>query len=79
MQSSHVTEEQIRRQAYAIYLHRGGQHGHDRDDWLQAEYELMQLPVRQIAARPLSPPGRGRIGNRSLVALVRMAMISGVV
>lgn len=69
MQSSHVTKDQIRNQAYAIYLHRGGQHGHDRDDWLQAEDELMQVPVHQIATLPPAAarprPDRQKIARRA--------------
>ncbi len=34
------THEEIERRAYEIYLARGGQHGHDVEDWLQAENEL---------------------------------------
>jgi hypothetical protein len=33
-------EEQIRQRAHQIYLQRGGQHGSDVNDWLQAEVEL---------------------------------------
>ena len=33
-------EEEIRRRAYEIYLARGGEPGHDLEDWLQAEREL---------------------------------------
>ena len=33
-------EEDIRYRAYEIYVERGAQHGHDVDDWLQAEREL---------------------------------------
>jgi hypothetical protein len=32
--------EEIRIRAYGIYIERGGQPGHDLDDWLQAEREL---------------------------------------
>jgi hypothetical protein len=32
--------EQIRIRAYEIYLERGGQPGHDLDDWIQAERDL---------------------------------------
>jgi hypothetical protein len=32
--------EEIRIRAYEIYIERGGQPGHDVDDWLQAEREL---------------------------------------
>ena len=34
-------EEEIRIRAYAIYLQRGGAHGYDFDDWLEAERELV--------------------------------------
>ena len=32
--------EEIRIRAYEIYMERGGQAGHDLEDWLQAEREL---------------------------------------
>jgi hypothetical protein len=28
--------------AYELYLGRGGEHGHDLDDWLRAESEIQQ-------------------------------------
>lgn len=34
------TPEQIRERAYEIHIARGGIHGCDLDDWLQAEREL---------------------------------------
>ena len=34
------TYEQIAEAAYQRYLHRGGQHGQDFDDWLEAERSL---------------------------------------
>ena len=49
MNFKHPTEGQIRRRAYEICLERGGQTGHEIDDWLQAEYELIQLPFRKTA------------------------------
>jgi hypothetical protein len=33
-------DEDIRRRAYEIYLERGGEAGHELEDWLQAEREL---------------------------------------
>ena len=39
-------QEAIARRAYELFLARGEQHGHDLDDWLQAERELAE------AARP---------------------------
>jgi hypothetical protein len=35
-----MREERIRRRAYEIYLERGGEPGHDWEDWLQAEREI---------------------------------------
>jgi len=32
-------EERIRRRAYELFLHRGGHHGMEEQDWLQAESE----------------------------------------
>jgi hypothetical protein len=36
------TPEEIRQRAYEIHIERGGIHGCDLDDWLQAEGELQQ-------------------------------------
>jgi DUF2934 family protein len=36
------SEEDIRRRAYQRYLERGGGHGQDFDDWLEAERELRE-------------------------------------
>ena len=41
--SSNVSEERlekIRQRAYELYEARGGEEGHDFDDWLQAEPEI---------------------------------------
>ena len=35
-----VSEERIRARAYELYLQRGRNHGHDWEDWFQAEREL---------------------------------------
>ncbi len=32
--------DNVARRAYQLYLARGCEHGHDIDDWLQAEHEL---------------------------------------
>jgi hypothetical protein len=39
---SRPTREEIRQRAYEIHIERGGIHGCDLDDWLQAERELEQ-------------------------------------
>lgn len=35
-----IAHDEIERLAYHIYLSRGGQKGHELEDWLQAEREL---------------------------------------
>ena len=69
------TEEQIRARAYQLHLERGGEPGHEQDDWLQAEYELMQLPTEEIA--DLEPPRveNSRSGYKSVVQVVRTALV----
>ena len=66
--------DDIRARAYEICLARGFQSGHDLDDWLQAEYELIQLPIRVIAELELPKPAKGKPARKSLVALVRSAL-----
>ena len=36
------TPEEIRKRAFEIHIERGGIHGCDPEDWLQAERELQQ-------------------------------------
>lgn len=66
---------EIAARAYQLYLDRGRQNGHDVDDWLQAEYELMQLPIRMLAELEPPAPPRGRTARKSLVELVQHAML----
>ncbi len=79
MDSCKISPERVREKAYQIYLQRGCQPGHDIDDWLQAEYELMQLPVETIAQ--LEPPKstKSRKAGHALVAAVHTALfLAGV-
>jgi Protein of unknown function (DUF2934) len=39
-ENSAPSEDLIRLRAFEIYLERGGGHGHDLDDWLQAKVEV---------------------------------------
>ena len=39
--SQELTEEIIRMRAYELFEQRGYQHGHDLEDWLQAEAEVV--------------------------------------
>lgn len=36
-----IWEDRIRQRAYELYEARGREDGHDRDDWLQAEAEIL--------------------------------------
>lgn len=38
-----LSESEIARRAFEVYCARGGQHGRDVDDWLQAERELRRV------------------------------------
>lgn len=74
MEDNHPTEEEIRARAYRLYWERGCRPGHDIDDWLQAEYELVRVPVRKIAEMGPPPPGNGKTGKGSLADLVHVAV-----
>ena len=39
-----VYAEEVADRAYALWQSRGGEHGHDREDWLAAEHELRHAP-----------------------------------
>ena len=71
------SEEQIRARAHQIYLQRGGKPHHDMDDWLQAEYELMQLPIQKIAELHPPDPNKKGIRRPALVSLVQAAVFFG--
>ena len=45
--------EEIELRAYQIYIERGGAHGQDVEDWLQAQRELVEKygrPVQKVKA-----------------------------
>jgi hypothetical protein len=41
--ASEPSEQEIRMRAYRRYLERGGAHGHDVEDWVEAEKELKHV------------------------------------
>jgi Protein of unknown function (DUF2934) len=47
-QRRHPITEAIAKRAYELFLARGGQNGHDLDDWLQAERELLDAAGSQV-------------------------------
>jgi len=75
--TNYPSAEQVRARAYQLYLERGGQHGHDADDWLQAEYELMQLPIQKIAKLDAATPKRKESRKLALVNMVQAAVFLG--
>jgi hypothetical protein len=48
-QHSGNLEEAVRFRAYQLFLQRGGRHGHDLEDWLRAEGEIVSHGVAQSA------------------------------
>jgi len=68
------SQDKIRARAYEIAMSRGFQPGHDLDDWLQAEYELMQLPIRKIVE--IRPPKAAKPSStcQSIVTRVRSVL-----
>lgn len=69
-----LTHDQIAARAYQIFIERGREPGHDLDDWLQAQYELLQMPVEHIANLPSSTVSK-KSGRMKVVELVRSAML----
>lgn len=45
--TSATTEEVIRRRAYQLYVEGGRREGHAREDWLQAEREVLAAASRR--------------------------------
>jgi hypothetical protein len=42
------TEQSVRERAYQLYEERGCEHGHDLDDWIRAEAEILgELPEKK--------------------------------
>jgi len=47
--SKRFLEEDIRSRAYALYEERGREDGHDIEDWLRAETELIEASAKAAA------------------------------
>jgi hypothetical protein len=56
--------QRIAKNAYELYLRRGQIHGHDVDDWLEAERYLLDQLKAPVAAKKARKPrtGRRRVG-----------------
>src|SRR5688572_14398932 len=46
-----ATHDEIARRAYQLFEHRGSEHGHDWEDWFQAERELREVAPRGVVDR----------------------------
>jgi hypothetical protein len=75
MKANLPTDEQVRQRACEIFVRNGSQPGHEVDNWLQAEYDLMQLTIRRIA--DLEPSQRKRGSKIMVVSLVQAAVFLG--
>ena len=67
------SHDEIAARAYELYVQRGRLDGYAMDDWMQAEYELTQLPVDKIAELD-APKAKDKM-HRSLVDVVRSAIM----
>ena len=52
-QRRHAITEAIAKRAYELFLERGGENGHDLDDWLQAERELLDAVQSQVQVKDI--------------------------
>jgi len=68
------TEVEIRQRAQEIFQARGGRPGREIDDWLQAEYELAQLPVQQLAKLTVPKSKRAKL---AVAKVVQAALLLG--
>ena len=53
-----LDQETVTRLAYELYLRRGGEHGHDMEDWLMAEQILIEQKNRSGSHRRVSDAAR---------------------
>ncbi len=53
-----VDREAVTRLAYELYVRRGGEAGHDVEDWLMAEQILLERNKRPAPARRVSDAAR---------------------
>jgi hypothetical protein len=56
-----ISPSEIAHRAFELFAARGGEHGHDVDDWLRAEHELTN------ALQPKRPTAAKRPSRRKIV------------
>ena len=69
------THAEIAERAYQIYVASGRKSGHDEDNWLQAEYELMKQPVAELVKISERKPSRIPASVKLLVGVVQAAIV----
>ena len=71
--------EEIAQRAYEIYLSRGLEHGHDVNDWLQAETQLKEefTNATSTSNRLTSPSNIGVAATESLKNVAKPAWGDG--
>jgi Protein of unknown function (DUF2934) len=45
-----ISSDDIAMKAYTLYQSRGGEHGLDFDDWIEAERQLKEMHLQQVPA-----------------------------
>lgn len=75
MRGKRPTCEETTTRAYQIYLESGRRLGHDFDDWLQAEYELMKVPVGELAKLTVLKTSKARREVKSIIDVTQAAIL----
>jgi hypothetical protein len=57
--ASDSRHEDLERRAFELYEQRGGEHGHDWDDWLEAEREIRGAEAQSDRQNPRARRRRG--------------------
>lgn len=58
-----LSHDEIARQAYMLYEKRGGEPGHEMEDWLQAEASLKSEQPEAVVASHADIPSTNRQAN----------------
>ncbi len=62
--------------AYEIYVENGRQDGYDLDNWLQAEYELLQLPLDALGTLTLpAKPSKKHHNSKSILDIAQALVL----
>ncbi|HEY4741607.1 MAG TPA: DUF2934 domain-containing protein [Candidatus Acidoferrales bacterium] len=49
-----ITQDQIEKRAYELYIERGGEDGHDLENWLDAERQLTESAEKSTSEQSTS-------------------------